>query len=184
MDITFHALQRRMESTGDNIILLLLGELDEVYCIARYPDGELRVVLGMSLSIKESLPVEYVYVEVVTALNGITVEKSHEIIYLLCICCHSYLLLYILYPKSIVLILYSDPAFSAGSVKAVYCLSLSLVLGIFAQEGQRASTSRSPTNTPVSLPSASGMMEKVLEIPSCALENWSLETEDREAEAP
>ncbi len=87
-------LQRSVEGSGDNIILLLFCELDEVYGIAGNSDSELRIVLGMSLSIEKCFSVEYINIEVVAALNGITVEKSHEIIYLLCICCHCYLLLF------------------------------------------------------------------------------------------
>ena len=62
-----------MECSGDNVVLLLLCELDEVYGIAGNPYCELGIVLGMLLSIEESLPVEYIYVEVMTTLNGITI---------------------------------------------------------------------------------------------------------------
>ena len=57
-----------MECSGNNVVLLLLGELDEVYGIAGNPDSKLRIVLGMLLGIEESVPVEYVYVEVMTTL--------------------------------------------------------------------------------------------------------------------
>ena len=79
-----------MEGSGDNVVLLLLGELDEVYGIAGNPDCELRIVLGMLLSIEKCLTVEDIDVEVMTALYGITVEEAYKIIYLLCISCHGY----------------------------------------------------------------------------------------------
>ena len=41
-----------MEGTGDNVVLLLFGELDEVYRIARNSYCELGLFLGVSLSVK------------------------------------------------------------------------------------------------------------------------------------
>ena len=78
-----HVLQRSMEGSCDNVILLLLGELDEVNRITGNSDGELRIVLGMLLCIEKCLTVEYINVEVMTALYGIAIEKTNEVIYLL-----------------------------------------------------------------------------------------------------
>ena len=65
-----------MECSGDNVVLLLLGKLDEVYCISGNTDSELRIVLGVLLSIEKSITCEYVNVEVVAALNCITVTGA------------------------------------------------------------------------------------------------------------
>ena len=81
-----------MEGSGDNLILLLLGELDEVYSISGNTDSELRIFFGMSLSVKKRLTGENVYVEVMATLLYIAVKESYEIIYLILCCCHSYFL--------------------------------------------------------------------------------------------
>ena len=48
-----------MESSAYNLILLLLGELNKVYCVAGYTDGKLWIFLRMLLCIYKSLPVKY-----------------------------------------------------------------------------------------------------------------------------
>ena len=78
-----------MECSGDNVVLLLLSKLDEVYCISGNTDSELRIVLRVLLSIEKSITCEYVNVEVVAALNCITVKKTYQVFDLLFICCHS-----------------------------------------------------------------------------------------------
>ena len=45
-----------MESSGDNIILLFLGQLDEVNCIAADTDGQLRILFRMLLRIQQEIP--------------------------------------------------------------------------------------------------------------------------------
>ena len=45
-------------------------------CISGNTDSELRIVLGVLLSIEKSITCEYVNVEVVAALNCITVKKD------------------------------------------------------------------------------------------------------------
>ena len=82
-------LQGSVECSCDNVVLLLLGKLDEVYSVSGYTDSKLRIVLGMLLSIEKCISCEHVNVEVVTSLDCITVKKTYEIVYLLCICCHS-----------------------------------------------------------------------------------------------
>ena len=62
-----------MERSGDNIILLFLGQLDEVYCIAAYTDGQLRILFRMLLSVQQGFSIQYVYVQVVTAFFSIAV---------------------------------------------------------------------------------------------------------------
>ena len=76
-----------MEGTGDNIVLLFLGELDEVYRITRYSYSQLRVLLGVSLCIEQSLTGENIYVKMVSAFLNIAVKQLNKIVYLLFIRC-------------------------------------------------------------------------------------------------
>ena len=62
-----------VESTGDNVCLLFRGQLDEVYSIAGYADGKLRIVLRMLLGVQQSISVQNVYIKVMTALCSIAV---------------------------------------------------------------------------------------------------------------
>lgn len=78
-----------MEGSGDNIILLLLGELDEVNCITGYTDSKLRIILRVLLSVKKSVSCEYVNVQMMSSLCCISVQKTDKVVDLLCICCHS-----------------------------------------------------------------------------------------------
>ena len=79
----YFLLKSCVECSGDNVVLLLLGKLDEVYCISGNTDSELRIVLGVLLSIEKSITCEYVNVEVVAALNCITVKKTYQVFDLL-----------------------------------------------------------------------------------------------------
>ena len=63
-----------MESTGNDVSLLLGSELDEVNGISGHADGQLRIVLGMLLSVQEHISVQHVYVEVMAALCSIAVK--------------------------------------------------------------------------------------------------------------
>ena len=72
-----------MERTGDYLILLFLCELDKVYRIAAYTNGELGILFGMRLGIKKSFARENVYVEVVSTLLNVAVEKGNKVIYLI-----------------------------------------------------------------------------------------------------
>ena len=77
-----------MEGSGNNLVLLLLCELNEVYRITAYAYGELGISLGVSLSVKESLTAENVYVKVVSTLLYVAVKERNKIIYLILCCCH------------------------------------------------------------------------------------------------
>ena len=63
-----------VERTGDNVCLLLRCKLDEVYCVTGNTDRQLRIVLGMLLSVQKSISVEYVDVEVMTALGCVVIQ--------------------------------------------------------------------------------------------------------------
>lgn len=75
-----------MESTADDIGLLLGRKLDEVYGVAAYTDGQLGIILGMLLCVQQSVSVEYVYIQMMAAFGGISVQKVYEIVYLCCVC--------------------------------------------------------------------------------------------------
>ena len=54
-----------MESAGDDLILLGTGQLDKVDGVAGNTDGQLRIQLGVSLRIQQSLAVEHIDIEMV-----------------------------------------------------------------------------------------------------------------------
>ena len=81
-----------MESAGDNIILLFLGQLDEVYSVSADTDGQLRILFRMLLSVQQSFTIQYVYVQVVTAFFSIAVQQANQIFNLLFICHDKFLL--------------------------------------------------------------------------------------------
>ena len=70
-----------MNGSGDDVVLLFLGELVEIYCIARNPYGELGVFFGMSLRVEKGCPVEHVYVEIIAAVGDVCVEHIYKIVY-------------------------------------------------------------------------------------------------------
>ena len=69
-----------MNGTAYYVVLLFLGELVEVNRIARYPDCKLRVLFGMSLRVEKRFAVEYVYVEMMSAVCHIGIEHIYKII--------------------------------------------------------------------------------------------------------
>ena len=69
-----------MERTADNLQLMLAAELDEVNGVARYADGELRILLGVLHGIHQHLAVEHVHVEVVGTLGEVAVHHGHEVL--------------------------------------------------------------------------------------------------------
>ncbi len=71
-----------MKSTRNNVVLLFFSQFYEVYCIARNSYSELRVLLGVCLSVKESFTCENVYVEVVSAFFNVAVKQFDEVVYL------------------------------------------------------------------------------------------------------
>lgn len=77
-----------VEGSGDNVILLLFSELYEVYSVARYTNCELRILLGMLLSVYESFSVENIYIKMMTAFFNVAVEQANEIVDLIVCSCH------------------------------------------------------------------------------------------------
>ena len=62
-----------VNSSGNNVILLFLRELNEVYGIAGYTNGELRIFFRMRLRIQKGFTIENVNVEVMTTVANVTV---------------------------------------------------------------------------------------------------------------
>ena len=72
-----------MEGAGDDVVLLLLGEGVELHRVAGDADGQLRVLLGVSLGVKQGLLGEDVDVEVVATLLDVAVDHADEVVDLL-----------------------------------------------------------------------------------------------------
>lgn len=74
------ALEALVEGTGDDLILLILGEVVEVHGVAGNAHRKLRVLLGVSLGVEQRVAVEHVDVQVVATLLGVRVDHAHEVI--------------------------------------------------------------------------------------------------------
>ena len=72
-----------VEGTGNDIILLLFCQLDEIDGISGNSDRKLRIFFRMSLRIKQRFPRKHIDIEMVTAFCDIAVEQFHQIFYLL-----------------------------------------------------------------------------------------------------
>ena len=75
--LSLHAL---VERTRDNLQLMLAAQFDEVNCVTRYTDCQLRILLGVLHSIHEHLAVKHVHVQVVSTLCEVTVHQSNEVL--------------------------------------------------------------------------------------------------------
>mgnify|MGYP007103211092 CR=1 FL=1 len=72
-----HAL---MEGAGDDLVLLLPGQLVEVDRVAGHPDGELGVLLRVGLGVQQGLLGEHVDVQMVAALFGVAVQQGDQVV--------------------------------------------------------------------------------------------------------
>ena len=72
-----------VEGTGDDLVLLLLGELDEVHRIAGDADGQLRIALRMLLRVQQGFLGEHIHIQVVAALLYVAVQQGDEVINLI-----------------------------------------------------------------------------------------------------
>src|SRR5690554_4195295 len=68
------------KTAGNNILLLRTGQSHKIYGIARYPDGQLRIVLGMLHGVFQHFAVEHIHVKVMGIFGKITVHNRHEIL--------------------------------------------------------------------------------------------------------
>ena len=69
-----------METTRDNLQLMLAAQLDEVYCVSTYTDSKLRIFFRMNHSVFQHFTVQYVYVQVVCTLHEVSVHHSNQVI--------------------------------------------------------------------------------------------------------
>ena len=63
-----------VEGTADHIRLLLRSQLDEIHRITTHTDRELRIVLRMLLSVQQSISVENIYIQMMSALCCIAIQ--------------------------------------------------------------------------------------------------------------
>ena len=78
MDRTLHSV---VAGSGNNIHLLLSGQVDEFYSVTRYTDGEVCVLrfLRMLHSVDELLGTEYVYVQMMSTLIEVAVQNVSQV---------------------------------------------------------------------------------------------------------
>ena len=80
-------ISRRSETfvygTVNDVVLLLFRELVEIHRITGNSYRELGIFFGVSLSVEKSFAIEYVDVEMMSAVGYVSVEHIYEIIYLL-----------------------------------------------------------------------------------------------------
>ena len=69
-----------VEGTADHVGLLFRGKLDKVYCVAADPDGKLRIVFRMLLGIQQSIPVQNIYIQMMSTLGCIAVQQIYKIV--------------------------------------------------------------------------------------------------------
>ena len=90
MDIAVHRrLDLLVEGTGDDLILLGAGQLDEVDGIAADTDGQLGILFGMLLGIQQGFLAEDVDIQMMAALFGVAIQQGNQIVNLLFSCFHS-----------------------------------------------------------------------------------------------
>jgi hypothetical protein len=62
-----------VNGSGNNVVLLFLRKLNEVYSVTGYAYGELRIFLRVRLRVKKRITIEYVYVKMVAAVANVAV---------------------------------------------------------------------------------------------------------------
>lgn len=62
-----------VNGAGNHFVLLFFGEFIEVDGVARYANGELRIFFGMFLRVQQRFAVEYVYVQMMSAVRHVRV---------------------------------------------------------------------------------------------------------------
>lgn len=83
---------RFVECSGYNVVLLLFGELYEVYCIARNAHRELRILFGVLLRVDKRFAVKYVNVQMMSAFFNISVEQAYKVVDLICVFHYKFIL--------------------------------------------------------------------------------------------
>ena len=70
----FLVLHTLVEGSVDNVSLLLGSQFNEVDSISADTDGKLGIFLGMFLGIQKGISVEYIYIQMMSALLCISVQ--------------------------------------------------------------------------------------------------------------
>ena len=70
---------RLVEGSGDNLFLLLAGELIEVYGIAGNSDSEVRICFGILICLDESVAVENVDIDMMCLLCEVAVKNCNKV---------------------------------------------------------------------------------------------------------
>lgn len=83
-----------VNGSGNNVILLFFRELNEVYRIAGYTNGKLRVFFRVRLCVQKRFTIEYVYVEMETTVANVGIQHLNQVIYSIRHNIISFLLLY------------------------------------------------------------------------------------------
>ena len=68
-----------MKGSAYDLALLFAREFMEIDCIARNADREIRICLGIFVSLHESFAVEDVYVDMVRHFSEISVKDRNEV---------------------------------------------------------------------------------------------------------
>jgi hypothetical protein len=83
-----------VNGSGNNVILLFFRELNEIYRITRYANGKLGVFFRVRLRVQKRFTIEYVYVDVETAVANVGIQHLNQVIYSIRHNIISFLLLY------------------------------------------------------------------------------------------
>mmetsp|Transcript_16804 Transcript_16804/g.46970 ORF Transcript_16804/g.46970 Transcript_16804/m.46970 type:complete len:218 (+) Transcript_16804:251-904(+) len=68
-----------MERAVEHLLLLLLCQLDEMDGIARHPDGQVRIVVGVLHGIEEHVAVEDINVDVMPTIEEVAIYNVGEV---------------------------------------------------------------------------------------------------------
>ena len=77
--LTGNALHSLVDGTMDNVVLLLLGELDEVYGVAGNADGQLRILFRVVHRVEQRFALEHVHVQVMAVLREVAVQQRNQV---------------------------------------------------------------------------------------------------------
>lgn len=83
--VSNRGLHAGVAGTGDNVQLLLTGQVDELHGIAGNTDGEVRVffLLRMLHGVQQLFLAEHVHVQVMRTLIEVAVHDLHEVVHAL-----------------------------------------------------------------------------------------------------
>lgn len=68
-----------MERSADDLSLLFLCQLVEVYRITRYTDSKIGISLGVFISLNKRFLIQNIYIEVVRIIREVSVKHGHKV---------------------------------------------------------------------------------------------------------